>query len=77
MQFTLATVVAALPFLALAVPAPQGVTTKIALNKRSSLTHADGSVNSAKLQAHLAASTAKIQRGFAVCHQISMILCSV
>ncbi|KAF7982811.1 hypothetical protein HWV62_25743 [Athelia sp. TMB] len=65
MQFTLAAVIAALPFLALAAPAPQGTLTKIALNKRSNLTHADGSVNSAKLRAHLAASTAKIQRGFA------------
>jgi cathepsin D len=44
---------------------PEAPRTKIGLNKRSSLTQLDGSVNIANLRFHLASSTAKIRHGFA------------
>ncbi|KAF7978613.1 hypothetical protein HWV62_45354 [Athelia sp. TMB] len=65
MKFTLATVIATLPFLVAAAPTPQTSPITIGLNKRSTLTRQDGSVDVAKLQASVAGTMAKIQRGFA------------
>ncbi|KAI0040132.1 acid protease [Auriscalpium vulgare] len=67
MYFSAAFVLAALPFLATAVPtpsAPSGVAIPIA--KRSFLHHADGSVNTTLLQRKVRASVAKIHRGFEI-----------
>lgn len=54
-RFTLATVVAALPFLVDAVPAPQShaPSTKIPIQKRSTLTQADGTVDFMAVKAHV------------------------
>jgi cathepsin D len=75
MHFTPAFVLAALPFLGLVagavVDAPaapveeRAEKVSIGINKRSRLAHADGSVNPAALKAHVARTTAKIERGFA------------
>ncbi|KAH7919101.1 acid protease [Leucogyrophana mollusca] len=64
MRFTLATVIAALPFLVAAAPHPEAnAGVKIPISKRSSLKNADGSANIPALRAHLAQSTEKIQNG--------------
>lgn len=72
MRFTLATVIAAFPFLVIASPTPLTSPTKISLNKRTNLKQQDGSVNATNLRAHTAASVAKIQRGFAV-HLVDLV----
>ncbi|KAI0042304.1 acid protease [Auriscalpium vulgare] len=70
MYFSAAFVLAALPFLATAVPvaetpsARSGVAIPIA--KRSSLHYADGAVNLKVLQKRLRSSVAKVQRGFEI-----------
>ncbi|EIW79799.1 acid protease [Coniophora puteana RWD-64-598 SS2] len=67
MRFTLATVVAALPFLVEAAPALQSraPSTKVPIQKRSTLAHADGSVNFTAVKAHVDSIKAKYERGFA------------
>ncbi|TFY82104.1 hypothetical protein EWM64_g1904 [Hericium alpestre] len=54
----------ALPLLATANPLPQSGGA-IPLNKRSSVLHANGSVNVTRLRANIGRSMAKLQRGFA------------
>ncbi|KIJ60518.1 hypothetical protein HYDPIDRAFT_98543 [Hydnomerulius pinastri MD-312] len=65
MRFTLATVIAALPFLVAAVPQPveQRVGTAIPISKRSTLVNADKSVNLEALKSHVASTKAKVLRG--------------
>ncbi|KAF7978615.1 hypothetical protein HWV62_45358 [Athelia sp. TMB] len=69
MKFTLATVIAALPFLVAAAPTSQTSPLKIGLSKRSILTRQDGTADVVKLQASVAGTMAKIQRGFAAYEQ--------
>ncbi|KAH7919522.1 acid protease [Leucogyrophana mollusca] len=68
MHFTLATVVAALPFLVTAVPpahsADIGGGVGIPISKHSEITNSDGSVNIQVLRAHVAYTKAKFERGF-------------
>jgi len=65
MRFTVATVLAVIPFLAVASPIqPPRIGTKIPIHKRSSLRNPSGSVNVTALNIAKAASIAKIQRGF-------------
>jgi len=66
MYFSTAFVLAALPFLTVAVPVTQTPRpgTIIPLAKRGSLRAADGSIDTDILQAHTARTLAKIQRGF-------------
>jgi cathepsin D len=65
MHFTLYSVLAVLPLFTAASPITQMPRAKIGLQKRSNTTLADGSVDAANLRAQLAASMAKINRGFA------------
>ncbi|KAH7912656.1 aspartic peptidase domain-containing protein [Hygrophoropsis aurantiaca] len=65
MRFTLATVIAALPFLVAGAPTKSLKTGfKIPLSKRSSLTNPDGTVNLEALRAHSDYAKAKILNGF-------------
>ncbi|KAF9221252.1 Asp-domain-containing protein [Gyrodon lividus] len=65
MRFTLATVIAGLPFLVSAAPQPakQRIGTAIPISKRSGLVNADKSVNFDALKSHVASTKAKILRG--------------
>ncbi|EIW85946.1 Asp-domain-containing protein [Coniophora puteana RWD-64-598 SS2] len=65
MRFTLATVVAALPFLVDAAPTTRAPATKIPIQKRGTLNHASGAVNFSALNSHVASVKAKYERGFA------------
>ncbi|KIJ64704.1 hypothetical protein HYDPIDRAFT_89851 [Hydnomerulius pinastri MD-312] len=62
MRFTLATVIAALPFLVVAAPQPH-VSTAIPITKRSSLLNPDGTLNVHALESHVASAKAKVLRG--------------
>ncbi|KIK91446.1 hypothetical protein PAXRUDRAFT_830850 [Paxillus rubicundulus Ve08.2h10] len=65
MRFTLATVIAALPFLVAAAPQlpKQRIGTAVPISKRSGLTNPDNSVNLDALKSHVASTRAKIIRG--------------
>ncbi|EIW83889.1 acid protease [Coniophora puteana RWD-64-598 SS2] len=66
MRFTLATVIAVLPFLVDAAPAPaaRAPSNKIAIQKRSTLLNVDGTVNLTALNRHTQSIKAKYERGF-------------
>ncbi|KAH7906840.1 acid protease [Hygrophoropsis aurantiaca] len=66
MRFTLATVIAALPFLVAGAPSkdPHAGGIRIPITKRSTLTNPDGTANLAALRAHSEYTKAKIMNGF-------------
>ncbi|KAH7922358.1 Asp-domain-containing protein [Leucogyrophana mollusca] len=68
MRFSLATVIAALPFLVSAAPQKRSDVinggTSIPLSKRTAIKNSDGAVNVDALRAHVAQTKAKILRGF-------------
>ncbi|KAH7912668.1 aspartic peptidase domain-containing protein [Hygrophoropsis aurantiaca] len=69
MRFTLATVIASIPFLVTAAPSARSETAEgvsISITKHSELKNSDGSVNIPALRAHLAHTVRKLERGFEV-----------